>query len=289
MTNGHVGSIVTFGPGASRSSQGFDFQFVLRQRTGFVGANHGGSPQGFHCRKFANNHFVAGQFEHSLRQCQRGHDGQTFGDGGYRQGNGGLEHFQNWLSTNDSCTKNNDYQANGNFDEATAERLQLLFERGGSLFRAANEMGDFSQFGVHACSYNHCLAIALGNKSSFKKQVGLFCQRRVSGQHGRLFFHGNTFTREGSLVHLQLGAVEEPRIGRGHVSGLQKNHVTRYQHFDADFLQTSSSKCFGRNSNHFFQGGHTASRLKFHVKTDNGVQENHYQNGGPVQPFLKAK
>ncbi len=67
--------------------------FILRQRAGFVGTNHGHAAQGFHRRKLADDCVL---LQHLLRAQGQG-DGddsrQAFGDGRHRHADGGHEHL----------------------------------------------------------------------------------------------------------------------------------------------------------------------------------------------------
>ena len=203
---------------AGRGDDAFDGHLVTGQRTGLVGADHGGGAQRLHGAELLDDGVVLGHALHAEREHD-GHDGgQALGHGGHGQRDGQQQRVDDVLDAGEAFgdEQGHDHQrgddAHGDTEDLRDVR-ELLLQRGGLILGLGEHVGDLADLRVHAGAGHDGAAGALGHGRAVEHHVGAVAEGLGAFQRLRLLADRHGFAGQARLCDAQRGGGQQSAVG----------------------------------------------------------------------------
>ena len=203
---------------------------VAGQRTGLVGADHRRGTQRLDGRQLAHDGIGGRHASHADAQPHGDDRRQRLGDGRDRQRHGEQEEAEDDVEGEGGRTE----QPGGEHDGADAEHddaealagaVEFLLQRRRLDLGGFKQAGDAADLGRHAGADDNRAAAAIGGDGAGEQHVAAITEADVGVDGLRLLGHRRAFAGQRSFVRPQVGALDDARIGRDLVAGLDHHDV----------------------------------------------------------------
>ncbi|KAG6548004.1 hypothetical protein Mapa_010438 [Marchantia paleacea] len=245
---------------------------ALREGAGFVRADVGHCLQRLQSDQLADQRALAGHAPHA-----QGHDDGDDGDqplGNHSDGErDGVE--DDVRAEVEFVHGEHDHREEERYGEQdVGHEVEPLLHGSGSRSRFGDGLGDFPDLRVHSRGHGDSSAPSFGQRRARVHHVQAVAQRRIvafDGLHG--FGHGERFSCEHGLVHLQVEHFDQSAVGRDHVAHFEHDDVSRNDAGARDPAESTVSDDFGCGRSHPSQSIHRLLGTVLLDETHCGVED----------------
>ena len=123
----------------------------------------------------------------------------------------------------------------------------------------------------------------MGGGRALERHIEPVAQRlNQARQHTGMLFHRDRLTRQGRLVHPELGDFYQTQVRRHLVAGFQQHNVARDQFARRHHLRLPAPHHGGLCGRQLLQGSHGLIGTPYLDKTNDGIEQHDHQDGHRV-------
>ena len=263
---------------------------VLRERTGFVGADYLRASERLDCGELAYNRIFLRHIRNAYRQHDSHHRRKSLGNGGNGEADGYHKHvdnaleYQRGIAARESGALHEQRECedeNADSKHKEGERLResrkLFLERGLSVLRLCYGVGYLAHLGIHARVGDNGLAASVDNGAAHIRHVLSVAQRNIAAvaraENGDNFAHGHALARQRSLLYFKAGALEYAAVRGNSVARLEHNNVADGQLLALDGHDFALAYDLGGRRAHLLKRLDSLFRLALLQDAEHGVYE----------------
>ncbi len=258
--------------------QSHDRHLVARQRAGLVAADHGGGAQRLHRRQPPDDGAPRRHALHAHGQRDGHRHRQAFGHHRHHLADGHHQHLGQRQVAPQAQQHHQREQTQRRSHQPAAELLDAPLQRRLRLLGAFGQAGDAADFGVRAGGHHHRAGAPRRDVGSRIDHVVAVGQAGGFGQRRQRLAHRHRFAGQRGLGHLQLGLLDQSRVGAHGVTGGQQQDVARDQLACLQQRLVAVAQGAHAHAGQAAQGGHGTLGAAFLEGADERVDDDHRQD-----------
>ena len=164
-----------------------------------------------------------------------------------------------------------------------AELVEALLQGRRLPLDGLDEVGDAAQLGAHAGGDDDGLPAAVGDHRAHVDHVETVAERQVGvGQRVEDLVDGLGFAGERGFLHAQVGALDEPAVGRHHVARLEQDDVARHEIARGHLDDLPAAPDADNRHREALEHRHRALGALFVHEAQDGVEDDDREDGDGV-------
>src|SRR5690606_6045797 len=156
-------------------------------------------------------------------------------------------------------------------------------------FGIYGQLLDPSQFGIGPGGHHNGLSHARVDHGALEEHIPLIGYGGALREDVGGFWYGKTFPGEHGFLEGQVLSLNEPCIGRDHITGLDQYDITRDQFGRLDLLGLPPPQSTAHRLSHFAKGFQGPLGLELHKKSNGHRNQDNHHNGHTFQPIAEDK
>ncbi len=261
----------------ARGKQRAHRHLVASQRAGLVGADDGRGTERLDRRQLAHDSMGGRHAAHTEAQSNGDDRRQRFRYSGDRERDREQEQAQHGVERHHRAGD----EPGGEHQRADQEHgdgeplaggVELLLERRRLPLGGFEQSGDAADLGLRAGRDHHSAAATIGGDGSGEQHVVTVADAAIGLDRQRVLRHRDALAGQGCLVGLEVGALDDPRVGRDLIASLDQNDVARNDFMGRDALALARANDRRFRSCNVHQCAHRFFGPCLLHEAENGVQ-----------------